>query len=94
MCGEQQIEKCRNEHGEHLEWTCGQCLKKGKKVRAEDISDYTHYILWLRTLQHGGYPFQADTLPLSVWEDLGAANETIDSIREMQRMQLAARRGL
>jgi hypothetical protein len=60
---------------EDLEWACKNCPKR----RIETISPWVWHLLWLRRLQRGGYPFEANDLSLEEWEDLGLANEVIEA---------------
>lgn len=75
ICDEKQIEKCSNEFGDNLEWTCS----RGKcgKVRAQEFCEYTMKIFRIRLLRLAGYPFKANDLTMQEWEDLGALEQSI-----------------
>jgi hypothetical protein len=80
----------RHQTEKALNFACDICLgtkgtgKDDKTIKAVDVSPYAHHILWLRTLQLGRYPFNQNDLSLEEWEDLGQANETIESIKSSQ----------
>lgn len=92
VCSESDEEKCSKKHGEFLEWECGICLKKGDKLKAEDIGHYTHYVLDLRRLQLGGFPFTSGDLEYETWQDLGDVNDLITQIRGQQLAMIGLKR--
>jgi len=67
ICDETEEEKCRNEFGDKLAWTCANC----PKTREEDLSEYTVKLLKMRTLRMAGYPLRANDLTYEEWLDLG-----------------------
>jgi len=74
LCTADEQAKCLDEFGESgLGWACSQCSKK----KPEDLSEYTAKLLYISSLQRGGYPFQANDLTLEEWIDLGRVNESI-----------------
>jgi len=44
-------------------------------------------VLWLRRLQLGGYPFQADELSLEEWIGLGRAADLLRRLEKLQEMK-------
>lgn len=44
-------------------------------------SRYVLQLLDLRLLRLGGYPFEADTLPLDTWRDLGILETVLEAKR-------------
>ncbi|MCK5606431.1 hypothetical protein KAR91_31305 [Candidatus Pacearchaeota archaeon] len=68
--------------GDPLKGCCNIALEKGECLRAEDISLWTHHILWLRTMQLGLFVWKNNMLTFEEWEDLGKANETIRDIKQ------------
>lgn len=75
LCDEKQQEKCSNEFGDNLEWTCSR--RKCGKIRGTEFCDYTLQIFHLRLLRLSGYPFRANDLTMQQWEDLGSLEEAI-----------------
>jgi len=75
ICDEKQQEKCSNEFGDNLEWTCS----RGKcgKIRGNEFCDYTLQIFQIRRLRIAGYPFKRNDLTFQEWEDLGSLVEAI-----------------
>ena len=68
---------------DHLAWSCERC----PKARPEDINPYTAHILWLITLQEGGFPFGADDMDLETWTDMGRVKQTLEAAKEARRWQ-------
>lgn len=54
---------------------CRKCGRAGRPGR------YALHLLWLRSLLRGGLPLPAGALPLSTWSDLGALDETMETLR-------------
>jgi hypothetical protein len=74
LCDEKSYQKCLNEFGDNLEWTCSR--HKCGKVRTE-FNEYTLKMLRIRHLKIAGYPFKANDLTLQEWEDLGQLEKAI-----------------
>lgn len=81
MCDAAEQEKCRQEFGDNLEWSCEHCAKR----RADDIHPYTMKLMAIYTLQRAGYPLEAGDLEYAEWLDLGRLRQV------MEAMQTAAR---
>ena len=65
----------------HLAWSCEKC----PKARPEDINPYTAHILWLITLQAGGFPLDTEDMSLEMWTDLGRVKQALEAARETAR---------
>lgn len=57
-----------------MAWACEHCPKS----RQADLHPYTNKLLYLRSLQIGGYPLAADDLSLEEWMDLGRLKQTLE----------------
>lgn len=89
VCTPETEEACRMEYGQYFESTCRRCRdEEQEKIRACDISPWTHHMLELRRLQQGGYPFGGNDLELEEWQDLGRVNDLIRQIEKKREMQL------
>jgi hypothetical protein len=69
-------EKCKKEKGTWLSVLCRRCPKY--KVRP---SLYVLRLMDLRLLRLGGYPFEAGTLSLDTWRDLGILETVLEAKR-------------
>lgn len=69
--------------GKNLDWACAHC----KQVKAEEVSLYTNWLLFMHRLVKAGYPLGADELDLDTWHDLGLVAEILEQCREQQRWQ-------
>lgn len=76
MCGDAEMEKCREEMDESgLAWACANCTK----AKAEEIHPYTRKLLNIRNLQKAGFPLDAEMLTYDEWLDLGKVNTWLET---------------
>lgn len=75
------LEKCKKEKGSWLAAFCRRCPKY--KARP---SPYVNRLLRLRLLRLAGFPFEADSMPLDTWIDLGVLESILDSRKPMVRL--------
>ena len=73
LCSGAEKDKCQVEFGENLKWACEHCPKK----TADDFSDYTLKLFYIRRLMKANYPFSANDLSREEWEDLGRIEEVL-----------------
>ena len=74
---DRELTACREEFGDNVEWACENC----PKARLDRLSGRTMKVVFLRTLQAGGYPYEAEELSLEDWLALGLAAEIEDQAR-------------
>lgn len=76
LCNEREMEKCEEEmDGPELAWACANCQKK----KSEEVHEYTHKLLNIRTLQKAGFPLDPEILNYEEWLDLGKVNQWLET---------------
>jgi hypothetical protein len=83
ICGKDEQAECERESAD-ITWQCANCKKK----RYQDLNPYTHCMLRLYRLINTGCPEK--TFPELIWHHLSMVKETVDSIREQNRLNQMA----